>query len=495
MNHLTIQILPHELVQIIFSYYATKWQEAVRFSSVCKEWKVIADHSLIWLHVPLEFYAPQSYYNNNFIFSLLYPETQTVRHAGDLDPEKVILNSSEQRIYRANKYKIQVDRTEIIGEEGNIGIDSDNPSDNNHACDNPSTFASNVRLEFMKIMFRYHYLWERQTNRVAYFIFFQNILNSLCDENRRNYVLLVLFTLEGIAAFLFSFPRDAFSLSTAHHFGFVCVYLILFIYTIISLRRLVNSLIFNFLFPFQNNLEMPIVDYIKRNGSLFGCVIYLIGIIVTLGFLQSKLSGEDTFPVYYSILSIPLWFCSALTVFLVIVEKRIVGTIRLANMFFLPSIIFALPLMYTLITALFQDEEEFQTLSYSSISRGCLLWCMTLPLLPGEILLFCFAIQRTASSFWLWKQYLFGEDIVRESLVIGEQRNQRCFVLSRNGLRLLANGGSSIIVWLLVGIVLYLNIKIVNFTIELSQLFIATMLFVALGQLLYLVIQFDSYFL
>jgi hypothetical protein len=493
----TIQVLPTELFRIIFSYFVQSWQDAIRFGLICKEWKIIADHSFIWLKSPLEFYAPQSYYDVRYISKSRFSEMPAVslREAGDKYPDIQSLKCNQERIYAANKYKIQffissnnLGDIEINDTSNSFQILAGNSTENIRdkgesryfSSDNSTENATKVRAEFMKIFVRYHYLWDRQTKRIRLFAFLGNKLENMWKGPDIIYTFLILFVLEGVAIYLFSnISRNNFSLSIANHFGFICFYLILFVLMTIPLIRLTNCMLIGFQIPPQGNLELPISETVKGNLTLLGSVFYLIGMILTFVFLQITLSTSD-FP--YFLISIPLWCCALIKLILCFLQIIPTGTVTMDDIIFLPPILSAFPLMVTLVTIFFTNKHDLSP--PTSMSSGLLLWCTTLPIFPFEAMPLCFALYRTIQTFRL----------LRGDLLLLNSPHPYCSCLTGVRVKLLARGCSLTIVWLMVSVLVYLNVKIVEFSIELSVVLIAIILLIALGQLLWFPQQFDTDF-
>lgn len=52
-----INRLPNELIHIILFYCTKQYKDIFQFATVCKQFRTVADHSVLWLHIPLIFYC------------------------------------------------------------------------------------------------------------------------------------------------------------------------------------------------------------------------------------------------------------------------------------------------------------------------------------------------------------------------------------------------------------------------------------------------------
>lgn len=56
--------LPIELLHLILQFYTNKLSGLIKFQTICKQFKEVSSHSLLWLSIDLSFYAPHCLFRN-----------------------------------------------------------------------------------------------------------------------------------------------------------------------------------------------------------------------------------------------------------------------------------------------------------------------------------------------------------------------------------------------------------------------------------------------
>jgi hypothetical protein len=287
-NQLCLNYLPSSLLHEILSFYAKNPQGIVHFSSICKEWKEIADNSTLWLTMELSFSLPQVILTSNKQHFQLFQPIEEFR----ADIAEVII--SREIFPEAKQHQLLDDETECSSTK---------------SLTKPSLeSAYRIRQYYMEVLGEYR---ERQRNnqqwiRFAHYWF--SVGKKSLPLFLNAYSVLSLFMLPFAYAFLYS-TSTATNLSTLRlDLGFIILFIFLLDWVCLSA--------FSALFIACNDIIHDVREYFTdpftlnwRLISLFG-LFSLYGFSCFLGLLLYQLSFHhfsSSFSLPLPIATIPYW--------------------------------------------------------------------------------------------------------------------------------------------------------------------------------------------
>jgi hypothetical protein len=288
-NQLCLNYLPSSLLHEILSFYAKNPQGIVHFSSICKEWKEIADNSTLWLTMELSFSLPQ-----------------------------VILTSSKQHFqlfqpveeFRADIAEVIISR-EIFpdAKQHQLLLDDETECSSTKSLTRPSLeSAYRIRHYYMEVLREYR---ERQRNnqqwmRFAHYWF--SVGKRSLPLFLHAYSVLSLFLLPTAYAFLYS-TSTATNYSTLRlDLGFILLFIFLLDWVCLAA--------FSSLFIACNDMIHDVREYFTdpftlnwRLISLFA-LLAMYGLSCFLALLLYQVSFHhfsNSFSLPLPIATIPYW--------------------------------------------------------------------------------------------------------------------------------------------------------------------------------------------
>lgn len=305
---MSISLLPSELLPIILSFYAQDFREIIHFTSVCKEWKEIGDHSEMWLMVELSFYCPTRYF-------LLYYDRDFLSHGmnnGNYDEELVVL---KEKIRIADGVTVITDLSSsdpspLPSRVYKVITSQDSILNTLKPCYNDSSFHvkreihSIIREKFLTLRRQYYIQWEWYCTWIPWIDYFTLSYHRLARKEIFYIALMINWCCKIGAYFLLSdIVNHSTSLTSLNHLGFVILLLNELLYVLAGVveicERVGNSIKFS---PFLNQINLNYLSLLP-SSILISAVI---GIIASIIFLQIKLSNRLA-DVLYSLITIPLW--------------------------------------------------------------------------------------------------------------------------------------------------------------------------------------------
>lgn len=278
-----IASLPSELLHHILTYYGDDFRDIIHFSTICKHWKEVGDHSLLWLNIRLSFYCSDLYY------SIMTGASPTEKHHdGHRHPCRLNL-FEEVLIYPNNRYKI------IIEKEPSYLFNTLLPYQQ----------AKLIRTVFMTIFVKFNQLWYIHCLWRLWLKRIDHKINKIAEKCFAPFVAVYGVAAQIIAAdLLVDVHNYSSSLSISNHIGFISIYSFLISYSVFFAGGIINALYYEIRYPMNNNLNAQIPW--KRFKPIIIAELLILGLLLSIIMLHVKLSA--VYPtLHYAYIPVPMW--------------------------------------------------------------------------------------------------------------------------------------------------------------------------------------------
>ncbi len=250
--------LPDELLEIILSFLTNHFTGIVKFGTLNRHCKYIADHSRLWFTCDLSFSCPRTYSHLYSGFVGVDPRTSHFLLNEGLNPQRFKLSH--------NSYHIVLDRVSLTSL-----TDIENPLVHQHENHNQMSQRDEAllyRKATMKAFLRINRIWSSSTIWITRIRVWRNWINNLINpwegethglrgHSRWLLILALNLILPSLACYFLSDLSDTpSSLTATHHLGFLCWYFFVLLFLMLLLVQ--------FFFSFSNR-----VIYHKIGEDLF----------------------------------------------------------------------------------------------------------------------------------------------------------------------------------------------------------------------------------
>ena len=368
------RLLSSDVLHQIILFLTKEYVGLLKFRTICKDWKEIAEHSLLWLSCELVINCPRRYREEINLVSIL-AETYEI----GIDDQIRCISKFQYRflVLRNNSIRNSMHRTTQIKKQDNFEV-------SNQIC-------SKFLVKFRSC----HKAWDYYLTWFPVYNYFSKMKEEYTQFTRFLPWILINSIILALSAYLLSSIKDySDHLSWREIVGFLCIYWNGIFYAWHLMRKLLCQICNNILL-FDVDIYRP---FYLTSSDITSFVIWdlLIATIFTFVLLQYKLSAH-TPSFRYAMIPLPLWFFQFINLLIVIYNANTISErIKfIFALFFLSSI----PLSATLI-GLHYDSPDYVGVSYALVA-----------LIPWEIFLGYCTIASLQSTILLWKNYCKNEEI------------------------------------------------------------------------------------
>ncbi len=360
--------LPVELLHMIITYLTENdYRPIMKIRTICREWKDVGEHSIVWLKGRLFICAPKTF-SKDFSSMMRNREFQ-------IDEDITEIKIMYSVFYITNNKLVQLhSQSDIISPI--------------HLQPQTLQLAYDVSQRFLEKYRLIHLAWRRFYSFYQLFHYFYRLKphSSTLDK-----IHVINTAILGVAAFLFSsIPNRPSSLSLSEVFGFVCIYLNVGIHltlTIVSClgdigQNLRDEIDLNILKLDNLLLEAKYsIDYIL--------IINRLACLVSFALLQCSLSSENH--ISYTSVSIPLLSSTVIGIIVSFLTQFEALKIKILLSFCSISLSILLVGMY------------YDLPSHGGISS---LGLTLIPLFPLALVLFIGSSYYIVNLIWYWRELI-----------------------------------------------------------------------------------------
>lgn len=376
--------LPNELFHLIIAYLAKdQFDPLLKFRTICRDWKEIADHSTIWLKCRLIICPPKVYrelfppWQNEEICHSLHEEITSLRRYPPISLIREDISSpihSQERLHSSNTTPTTLE---------------------------PFNEAYTISTAFLKYYRIYNHAWRRFLSIYHIFntfeVFFEKISPILV------LICFCLNTLILIATILLisSITDYPTSLTIKEKIAFICIYW--------NLSSYLLSFLFHFVRVFADDLRCEIdLNILKpytvlqqpRYADAYLIILFTLALLATFALLQCSLSSYRSV-IKYSYIILPI-FCAIIVGLIILIVMRPFKT-----KFRIGFIVFLIPTSLSIfLVGLYYDQPSSSGVSSLSMAF--------IPLYPLLFLLFAASLYNIRKTIILWGNWIRGHKICKD---------------------------------------------------------------------------------
>jgi hypothetical protein len=314
---------PNEIFYLIVEFYTNSIAGLLTFKTICRNWQLIGESSLLWLTLKLEFFSPVSY------VMATVPEHYRVRRGQtkntivqqiEKSPRIIVISTRETRLKKAAWISILVPVEELA------------------LIKLPLEQAKFIHDGFLYHFRNYHKKWEYYTkwklfigNPEKYSTFLKHCIYSSMVVNS-----ILLFLCMYLFRNLSTTPQN--NLSITQQMGFLCLYLIWFLYALcIIIAALVLGII-------QRLFESRCVElYFALNRMHGEAFMFFASICCVLPIVLINLKLTVSPDILWSTTTVPLWVLGLICSILIYLGNTFEKIFRTSGVVLL-TVIIILPL-------------------------------------------------------------------------------------------------------------------------------------------------------
>jgi hypothetical protein len=378
-----VKELPSELNYLILEYLTREFQEILKFKSVCRAWKLVAETSPLWLRIHIRVYCPLRYL---IAMRVNIPNDQTkieiIDNRHTLFSKRIILLGEHLDYKKA--FRLDIRRDSLY---------------KNRQFKNVFEKAKAVHDSFIKVFVSYNRKWD-------YFASWKQIeiFPSLKRyEYLMNYIVFPIMTINTILSYLCVYLFEDYSssgkdLSERVLWGFFCVYLFLSLYMFSYIIGIANK----YLNKLLDSDELEIKVSWKTMFPDSFIVTILIGSIFCVSMIQRNVIHLE-----------PCWTCTTIpawiTGFILVFETYVFNRYYLDNTFS-ASVIFTFlaALAITLVISPFTAIGWAYDHHLSNLKH---YWqYLTILIYPIALLLIAFTVLLVVFCIFLYYSYFYENE-------------------------------------------------------------------------------------
>jgi hypothetical protein len=327
--------LPTDLLYFIIEYYTQTFQGLYRLREINREWKKLAESSLIWLKCPLVFYCPKEFLAPLAIGAVLTPDQclEKVKHnqlpGAIIEPRTFQLFIEPPRDDVLRRCSVIIDETK----QNRSQLTSVNRTTADRLPEklsNSFQTANHVYEWFHYTIFVFYNKGWRK--RIRYVYRLHSIYNILQDHFTEK---IIPFSMYLALFFVITSLYGFYTLQTnMHHhifawenyLSFLCLDIVCLIHLNLTILDILNQLSHKFYYSYSLDASFNDPAYYFGNDliavSFLTTVIFLIMLQQLL--IEKTNSSSSSLPAWFwSNLMIPPWICFTIAVFLIIFHCRL----------------------------------------------------------------------------------------------------------------------------------------------------------------------------
>lgn len=375
--------IPNELFHLIIAYLTKDaFEPLLKFRTVCREWKEIADHSTVWLKCRLIIRPPK-------VYRELFPPWQN----------EEVCHSFHEEITSLRRYPPSIT---LIKEEISSPIHSQEILHSSNTILTPFNEAYTISTAFLKYYRIYNQAWRRFLSIFHIFnvfeVFFEKmnpILVMICFCLNTLILIVTIFLISSIT----DYPT---SLTLQEKIAFICIYWNLSSYLLSFLFHFVSvfaadlrcEVDLNILKPFSSILQQP------RYADAYLIILFTLALLASFALLQCSLSSYRSV-VKYSYIILPI-FCAIVVGLIILVVMRPFKT-----KFRIGFIVFLIPTSLSIfLVGLYYDQPSSGGISSLSMAL--------IPLYPLILILFVASLFNIRKTIILWGNWIRGNRICKD---------------------------------------------------------------------------------
>lgn len=409
-----IDSLPSEILHYILYFCAKDFHGIIHFSTICKQWKEIADHSLLWLTSELSFYTTDEYFKK-----IVPNSTSEKREFADITAFRIYINSAWIQ-YQTWPLKICLERERLPKHFhdwcSKYQLDDDSVGEGDEKLKSEIIFSlipkihyrvnltdpDAVRSRFMIVFRQYNFLWRWHTSWPPWLKKIEDKVKSFyANYHYEGICFVVSITMHAAAIYLFSdLENNSSSLTWLNHLGFACIYLYLICIFVLILLNCLKDI--TYILPSHHRpLDAPLLwdRYLPYTFLL----LPILGICGALIMLEIKLSTAQI--LHYWQTTLPLWIFFSFSYLFSLLWLKYGDPPRGSHIFFgIISFVIHLmaPLGFTLIAVL---SDNLSTFPIHSAQYA------VIPFYPVELAVFLFLLVCIYNNYRLLSDYCRGHPV------------------------------------------------------------------------------------
>jgi hypothetical protein len=377
---------PNELYYLILEYLTDAVEGLIKFKTICRSWKLIAETSPLWLSCSLEFYCPVHFIPNSSLH--IYP-------CEDLQVAKLTFILQKQK---KSVHNFTLGESIVYGKYFRVNIDK--PEERIDTLSSVEPFnqlkrAKEIHDTFLPYFLNYNRKWSSYVKWRDFLLPAFNNVHSLLIRFVMFPSMVINTFLIYLSMYFFRGFSTSAKISSDQKMGFLCLYLFFSLYILDFLLGMLKMTIRNIFSSRELKLYFSWKTYLP-DGLL---LTFLTACLIALGMTQAKVTTHPE--MLWTTITVPFWIMLVLLLGEMFVYSRYLEkdnssetaiAIGFVGSF---SLLILVPL--TVIGYSYDHHQNsFYYLKYLSI---CLY--------PHALLMIILLVWLLQDNFYLWYNYIW----------------------------------------------------------------------------------------